>query len=59
MEHHTTAESAPTREERTAQAEWLIGELRRRAAGCEDPREQANLRRCADSLVRLATALRP
>ena len=49
--------STPTgdRYERT---QALIADLRRRAENCEDPREQANLRRSADSLVRLAAALR-
>lgn len=46
-------------DDRSARAEWLIAELRQRAAACDDPREQANLRRSADSLVRLATALKP
>jgi hypothetical protein len=48
-----------TAEERRARAEWLAAELRRRAAVCGDPGERANLRRSADSLVRLATAYQP
>ena len=54
MEQSTSTSS--TREERRARAEWLIAELRRRAAASDDPHEQANLRRSADSLLRLATA---
>jgi hypothetical protein len=62
MEHETfetaqTAEASRTAERR-ARADWLIAELRRRAAGSEDPAERHDLRRSADSLVRLATALR-
>jgi hypothetical protein len=45
-------------DERRARADWLIAELRRRAAASQDPTEQTDLRRSADSLVRLATALR-
>ena len=44
--------------DRLARTQWLIAQLRQRAAECEDPRERDNLRRSADSLVRLATALR-
>jgi hypothetical protein len=61
MEHEalqTNGNTSSTREERQARAEWLIAELRRRAAACDDPREQANLQRSADSLLRLATAYR-
>jgi hypothetical protein len=61
MEHQalqTNGNNPSTREERQARAEWLIAELRRRAAACDDPREQANLQRSADSLLRLATAYR-
>ena len=61
MEHETHQPGgniSSTREERQARAEWLIAELRRRAAACDDPREQANLQRSADSLLRLATAYR-
>jgi hypothetical protein len=47
----------PATEERRAQADWLIAELRRRAAQA-DAAEQRDLRRSTDSLVRLATALR-
>ncbi|MDX6294050.1 MAG: hypothetical protein QOH50_3125 [Kribbellaceae bacterium] len=46
-------------DDRSARAEWLIAELLHRAATCHDPREEANLRRSADSLVRLATVLKP
>lgn len=65
MEHETLAAQAgstgvrATAAERQARAEWLIAEFRRRAAACDDPREEANLLRSADSLVRLATAYRP
>ncbi|MEI8406811.1 MULTISPECIES: hypothetical protein [unclassified Kribbella] len=62
MEHETLAQQAGVRAtaaERQARAEWLVAELRRRAAACDDPREQANLLRSADSLIRLATAYRP
>jgi hypothetical protein len=65
MEHETLVDQAGTTgvratpEERQARAEWLIAEFRRRAAACDDPREQANLLRSADSLVRLATAYQP
>jgi hypothetical protein len=53
MEHET-----PATEERRAQADWLIAELRRRAGTTGDAAEQHALRRSTDSLVRLATALR-
>jgi hypothetical protein len=62
MEHETLVDQAgspgvrATAAERQARAEWLIAEFRRRAAASDDPREQANLLRSADSLVRLATA---
>ncbi|MBB6565498.1 hypothetical protein HPO96_16070 [Kribbella sandramycini] len=46
-------------EERKARAEWLITELRRLATAAEDPTQQTNLHRSADSLIRLATAYRP
>jgi hypothetical protein len=55
MDHENEAPSG----DRSARAEWLIAELRQRAAACDDPREEANLRRSADSLVRLATVLKP
>jgi hypothetical protein len=42
--------------DRQARMQSLIDDLRRRAAACEDPREQTNLRRSVDSLVRLAAA---
>jgi hypothetical protein len=48
-------ESTDDRETRT---QLLIADLRRRAEACQDPREQANLRRSVDSLVRLAMARR-
>jgi hypothetical protein len=53
MEHET-----PDTDERQARANWLIAELRRRAAGTDDTAERNGLLRSADSLVRLATALR-
>jgi hypothetical protein len=62
MEHETLVDQVgstvvrATAEERQARAAWLIAEFRRRAAVCDDPREQANLLRSADSLVRLAAA---
>ncbi len=65
MEHETLVDQAgvaavrATAEERQARAAWLVAEFRRRAAACDDPREQANLLRSADSLVRLAAAHRP
>ncbi|MET7278514.1 hypothetical protein ABZS29_09810 [Kribbella sp. NPDC005582] len=45
--------------EHRARAETLVAELRRMAAGTENPAERANLQRSADSLIRLATAYRP
>ncbi|MFB6723494.1 hypothetical protein ACFCV3_25165 [Kribbella sp. NPDC056345] len=51
--------SRSTGAEHRARAEWLVGELRRMAAGTDNPTERANLRRSADSLIRLATAYRP
>ncbi|WP_433163841.1 hypothetical protein [Kribbella sp. CA-247076] len=45
--------------ERKARAEWLAAEFRRRAAICNDPHEEANLLRSADSLLRLAAAYQP
>ncbi|TWD80535.1 hypothetical protein FB561_1616 [Kribbella amoyensis] len=53
MDHEQIPGARPER------TEWLIRQLRERAASCEDPREQTNLRRSADALVRLATAQRP
>lgn len=47
----------PVGADRLARVQWLIAELRERAADCDDSQEEANLRRSADSLVRLATAL--
>ena len=61
MEHSNSPDAAssdPTRAERQARADWLVTELGRRAAVADDPREQARLRRTADSLVRLAIAFR-
>ena len=58
MDHDRTNPTNPT-DDRYQRTQVLIADLRRRAETCEDPREQANLRRSADSLVRLATALRP
>ncbi|WP_112245121.1 hypothetical protein [Kribbella monticola] len=56
---HPTQPAGSTRaEERRARADWLITELRRRAADTDDPAERHDLRRSSDSLVRLATALR-
>jgi len=53
MEHEN-----PDTDDRRARADWLVAELRRRAASTEDAAERDGLRRSADSLVRLATALR-
>ena len=50
--------STPTGD-RYDRTQELIADLRRRAEDCDDPREKANLRRSADSLARLAAALRP
>ena len=64
MEHsnHTPPATGPsggsTRAERQARSDWLITELGRLAATTDNPREQAGLRRTADSLVRLAIAFR-
>ena len=55
MEHST----ATTTSERDARTNWLVAELGRLAQRAEDPQEQARYRRTADSLVRLAIALRP
>lgn len=51
--------SRSTPAERQARTDWLVTELRRLAASTDNPHEQANLRRSADSLIRLATASRP
>ncbi|MEU0090376.1 hypothetical protein [Kribbella sp. NPDC006257] len=56
MDHETPSTPTST-SERRAQADWLIAELRRRAT-LADAADQHDLRRSADSLVRLATALR-
>jgi len=53
----TPAGLAP-RAERQARADWLITELVRLAAQADDPEDRARLRRTADSLVRLSSALR-
>ncbi|WP_405063060.1 hypothetical protein OG474_15860 [Kribbella sp. NBC_01505] len=53
-----TGTSRSTAAEHRARAEWLVRELRSRAATSDDPQYQAELRRSADSLVRLATAYR-
>lgn len=45
--------------DRIARTEWLIAELQQRAETCEDPRERTNLKRSADSLLRLVLSLRP
>lgn len=57
MEHSNDAVPS-TRAERQARADWLITELGRLAAAADNPQQQANLRRTADSLVRLAIAFR-
>jgi hypothetical protein len=54
MEH-----SPATTSERDARTNWLVAELGRLAQRADDPQEQARYRRTADSLVRLAIALRP
>ncbi|TDD24843.1 hypothetical protein E1218_16000 [Kribbella turkmenica] len=54
-----TAGVRSTPAERRARAEWLAAEFRRRAAGCDNPQEEANLLRSADSLLRLASAYQP
>ena len=51
--------SRSTPAERKARTDWLVTELRRLAASTDNPHEQANLHRSADSLIRLATAFRP
>ncbi|TCC56183.1 hypothetical protein E0H73_34070 [Kribbella pittospori] len=53
------APSRSTPAERQARTDWLVTELRRLASTTDNPHEQANLRRSADSLIRLATASRP
>ena len=50
--------SRSTPAERQARTDWLVTELLRLAASTDNPHEQANLRRSADSLIRLATASR-
>jgi hypothetical protein len=47
-----------TRAERQARADWLVTELGRLAATADDPHERAQLRRTADSVLRLAIAFR-
>lgn len=46
-------------EDRYIRTQLLIADLRRRADACEDPREETNLRRSVDSLIRVALALEP
>ncbi|NIK55530.1 hypothetical protein [Kribbella shirazensis] len=58
MEHSTGTTPRSTHAERQARADWLITELGRLADHAEDPQDEARYRRTADSLVRLATALR-
>ncbi|GAB3941805.1 hypothetical protein GCM10029976_061760 [Kribbella albertanoniae] len=45
--------------EHRARAKVLVAELHRMAAGTDDPAKRADLKRSADSLIRLATAYRP
>jgi hypothetical protein len=59
MEHDPIHSDRLVQGDRLARTEWLIAQLRERAATCADPKEQTNLRRSADALIRLATALRP
>ncbi|MFF0265986.1 hypothetical protein [Kribbella sp. NPDC004536] len=54
-----TARHAERQAERQARNDWLVAELNRLAATTQDPDEQTRYRRTADSLVRLATAMRP
>lgn len=59
MEHSTgTTTPADRHAERQARNNWLIAELNRLAATTPDPTESARCRRAADSLVRLAIAMR-
>ncbi len=55
----STGATRSTAAEHRARAELLVAELRRMADTTDNPAEQANLRRSADSLIRLATAYRP
>jgi len=60
MEHSTGTTTATDRHaERQARNDWLITELTRLAAAAHDPAEEVRYRRAADSLVRLAIAMRP
>ncbi|MGZ0149905.1 hypothetical protein ACXJJ3_22790 [Kribbella sp. WER1] len=56
---HSTGTTADARAERRARNDWLITELTRLAAAADDPHEQTRYRRAADSLTRLALAMRP
>jgi hypothetical protein len=59
MENHTQQPlDGASRAERQARADWLVTELGRLAATADDPQQRAQLRRTADSLVRLAIAFR-
>ncbi|GAA1110016.1 hypothetical protein GCM10009630_03800 [Kribbella jejuensis] len=59
MEHSTGTTTRTDRHaERQARNDWLITELSRLAAETHDPAEKARYRRTADSLVRLAIAMR-
>lgn len=59
--NHTPANHTPvdSTADRLACLQKLIGDLRERAEDCGNSKEQHNLHRSADSLVRLATAMRP
>ncbi|WP_427887378.1 hypothetical protein ACQHIV_30910 [Kribbella sp. GL6] len=60
MEHSTDpTASTDAHAERRARNDWLITELSRLAATADDPHEQTRYRRAADSLARLALAMRP
>jgi hypothetical protein len=56
--NHAASSSGSTRAERQARADWLVTELGRLAAAADNPVQQADLRRTADGLVRLAIAFR-
>jgi uncharacterized membrane-anchored protein len=59
MEHTSgTTTRTDAHAERQARNDWLITELGRLAAEAEDPAEKTRYRRTADSLVRLAIAMR-
>ncbi|HEY0472804.1 MAG TPA: hypothetical protein VGD34_14090 [Kribbella sp.] len=60
MDHeHDQDHDHQSTSERYNRTQELIADLLKRAESCADPGEKANLRRSADSLVRVATALRP